>query len=120
MTDSVIELLEEVRNQLEYMDERSPSGTTPAVLVRVNAMIAELVEPVSSDRKRRAIPITAAKRIAKDYGWDQVIIYARRCDDKNGEHITTYGINREHCSAAAKIGAWLKKVAGWPEEKKGG
>lgn len=63
------------------------------------------------------IPIAAAKRIAKEYGYDQVIIYARVCHDSpqpHGEHVTTYGRNRDHCDAAAKIGNHLKyKVFGW-------
>ena len=65
----------------------------------------------------KPIPISAAEKIAKDYGYDQVIIYARRCHDSpqpHGEHMTTYGRNPEHCGAAAKIGKFLqKKVMGW-------
>lgn len=59
----------------------------------------------------RDIPIAAAKRIAHEYGYDQVIIYARACHDSpkpHGEHVTTYGRNKEHCGAAAKIGDHLK------------
>ncbi len=69
----------------------------------------------------RDIPISAAKEIALRYGYDQVIIYARRCHDTpepHGEHVTTYGRNREHCGAAAKIGDHLKyKVFGWEREE---
>ena len=65
----------------------------------------------------RSIPISAAERIAKDYGYDQIIIVGRVCHDSpqpHGEHLTTYGRNREHCDAAAKIGDFLKfKVMGW-------
>lgn len=65
----------------------------------------------------RDIPISAAKHIAKAYGYDQVIIYGRVCHDSpepHGEHLTTYGRNHEHCDAAAKIGNHLKyKVFGW-------
>ena len=65
----------------------------------------------------KRIPISAAQRIAKDYGYDQVIIYARVCHDSpepHGEHMTTYGRNKEHCVAAAKIGNFLKyKIMGW-------
>ncbi len=64
----------------------------------------------------KRIPINAAKQIAKDYGYDQVIIYARVCHDSpepHGEHMTTYGRNREHCGAAAKIGASLRRFMGW-------
>lgn len=64
----------------------------------------------------KRIPITAAKEVAQKYGYDQVIIYARKVGespDPHGEHLTTYGVNREHCGAAAKIGNYLKKVMGW-------
>jgi hypothetical protein len=37
---ALVEALDEARRQLEYMDERSPSGTTPAVLARINALLA--------------------------------------------------------------------------------
>ena len=65
----------------------------------------------------RDIPIAAAKRIAKDYGYDQVIIYARKVDADNdigGEHMTTYGINKVHCGVAARIGSYLQReIMGW-------
>lgn len=65
----------------------------------------------------REIPISAAKRIAKEYRYDQVIIYARVCHDSpepHCEHMTTYGRNAEHCGAAARIGNFLKyKIMGW-------
>lgn len=57
------------------------------------------------------IPITAAKDIAKKYGYTQIIIIGR---SPSREHVTTYGINKEHCSTAAKIGNFLKyKVMNW-------
>lgn len=66
------------------------------------------------------IPIAAAREIAERYGYDQVIIVARRCHDTpepHGEHVTTYGRNAQHCSVAARIGNFLKfKVMGWAEE----
>lgn len=64
----------------------------------------------------KRIPITAAKAIAKEYGYDQVIIYARVCHDSplpHGEHMTTYGRNKEHCGAAAAIGNALKRFMQW-------
>lgn len=67
----------------------------------------------------REIPISAAKRIAEEYGYDQIIIYGRVCHDSpdpHGEHMTTYGRNKEHCGAAAKIGNYLKRCMHWPEE----
>lgn len=70
----------------------------------------------------KPIPISAAKHIAKGYGYDQVIVYARKVGDPandwmgGGEHMTTYGIDRANCDAAAKIGNFLKyKIMGWNE-----
>jgi hypothetical protein len=58
------------------------------------------------------VPIAAAKRIAEEYGYDQVIVITRRVGA--GEHVTTYGIDKQNCDAAAKIGDFLKfKVMGW-------
>ena len=37
----LLEALEEARRQLEYVDGRFPTGTTPAVLARINAAIAK-------------------------------------------------------------------------------
>lgn len=66
--------------------------------------------------KMLPIPISAARRIAEGYGYDQVIIIARRVGEGpgTGEHCTTYGRNEEHCSIAARCGDFLKhKVMGW-------
>lgn len=54
----------------------------------------------------KRIPISAAKRIADEYEYHQVIIIARKVGE--GEHCTTYGINRWHCAAAADIGNFFK------------
>lgn len=61
----------------------------------------------------KPIPISAAKRIASAYGYDQVVIYARRVGrhpDPHGEHMTSYGVNAEHCSIAARIAAKLQEM----------
>ena len=67
------------------------------------------------------IPIKAAEEIAKKYGYDQIVIIGRVVDkqDQSGwEHVTTYGVNKDHCRAAALIGNHLKyKVMGWPQPK---
>lgn len=57
----------------------------------------------------KTVPITAAKRIAKEYEKTQVIIL---CWDKqhNRTHITTYGVTKEDCKQAAEGG---NKIAGW-------
>lgn len=68
------------------------------------------------DRKR--IPISTAENIATRYGYDQVIIIARKVGEEGGEHVTTYGKNKEHCRVAALIGDHLKyEVMGWVKER---
>lgn len=71
----------------------------------------------------KPIPISAGENIAKTYGYDQVIIYARKVGNKTtgGEHLTTYGVNKLHCSVAAKIGDYLKsKIIGWYDKEPSG
>lgn len=61
------------------------------------------------------IPIAVAAKIAKDYGYDQVVIVARAVGI--GEHVTTYGRDKLNCSVAAQIGNSLKyKIMGWTKE----
>lgn len=68
--------------------------------------------------KYKPIPVKQAKEIAKKYGYDQVIIYARKVGDDGIEHMTTYGVDKDHCEAAAKIGDHLKyKVMGWKKDE---
>lgn len=64
---------------------------------------------------RVPIPISVAKRIAEKYGYDQVVIYGRRVGEApdGGEHITTYGRTKEHCSVAALMSEALQKFMGW-------
>lgn len=67
--------------------------------------------------KHKSIPVGVAKSIAKDYGYDQVIVIARKIGVGGGEHCTTYGNNKTHCAVAAKCGNFLKyKVMGWCKE----
>lgn len=64
----------------------------------------------------KRIPISAAELVAKTYGYDQVIIYARSVTTESnpgGEHMTTYGVTKVHCSVAAQIGNTLKRFMGW-------
>jgi hypothetical protein len=65
------------------------------------------------------IPVSAAKHIADRYGYDQVVIIARRVGDESephGEHVTTYGRDKAHCGVAARVGNFIKhKIMGWPE-----
>lgn len=75
---------------------------------------------MSIARKMRSIPVKAGERIAKEFGYDQVIIIARRVGEKpdpHGEHVTTYGITRIHCDVAARTGSYVKReIMGWPEQ----
>lgn len=62
----------------------------------------------------KKIPIHAAKEIAEKYGYEQVMIYARRTGEGGREHMTTYGVTKEHCSVMAKIAEFLQtKIMGW-------
>jgi hypothetical protein len=61
----------------------------------------------------KRIPITAAERIAKEYGYQQVVIYARATGTDGLEHMTTYGVTPTHCKIAARIGDRLKQFMGW-------
>lgn len=69
-------------------------------------------------RPMKRIPISAAERIAKEYGYDQIVVIGRRVGtdpEIHGEHVTTYGITKEHCRSAALQGTALKKIMGWEE-----
>lgn len=69
----------------------------------------------------KRIPISAARRIADDYGYDQVVIYARRvgnAPDPHGEHMTTYGVSKVHCVLAAKIADTLQRFMGWKPQSR--
>lgn len=61
----------------------------------------------------KKIPIAAAKRIADDYDYDQVVIYGRKVGEPGGEHLTTYGKTVEHCNVAGKMSKALQKFMGW-------
>jgi len=71
----------------------------------------------------KRIPISAARVIAEAYGYHQVVIIARCVGDDpapHGEHVTTYGVDKEHCAVAARIGDFIKhKIMGWPEKASG-
>lgn len=65
---------------------------------------------------KKRIPVSAAEVVAKKYGYDQVIIIGRKVGadpEPHGEHLTTYGVNKEHCKAAAKVGDRLKEIMKW-------
>jgi hypothetical protein len=62
----------------------------------------------------KPIPISAAKHIAEEYDYDQVIVIARKVGDAGGEHVTTYGADKANCDVAARIGDYLKyEIMNW-------
>lgn len=69
----------------------------------------------------KPIPVHVGRSIAEQYGYDQVVIIARRVDrdgKPGGEHCTTYGRDKANCDVAARIGDFLKyKVMGWVKEQ---
>lgn len=54
------------------------------------------------------IPITAAERIAKKYGYKQVVIVAR--NPPNDGYITSYGTNRAHCAVAGRMAEGIRAL----------
>lgn len=73
--------------------------------------------PDKVDAPMLPIPIAAARKIANEYGYSQVIIIGRRVGEHGGEHCTTYGVDKANCDVAARIGDFLKfKVMGWTRE----
>jgi hypothetical protein len=61
----------------------------------------------------KPVPIAAARRIAEEYGYDQVVVYARKVGSDGGEHLTTYGVDKVHCRVAARMADVLRKFMGW-------
>jgi hypothetical protein len=64
----------------------------------------------------KCIPITAAKGIAEDYGYDQVVVYARKVGKNGTEHMTTYGTTKQHCDIAARMAQALQVFMGWKND----
>jgi hypothetical protein len=65
----------------------------------------------------KRIPIAAGRRIAEQYGYDQVVIIARKVGEGGVEYVTTYGVDKANCAVAAKIGDFIKhKIMRWPEK----
>jgi len=63
----------------------------------------------------KPIPIAAAKRVAESYDYDQVVIIARKVSE--GEHVTTYGVDKANCDVAARIGDYIKyEIMKWERE----
>lgn len=64
------------------------------------------------------IPIATAEKIGKEHAYDQVIVYARRVGAAGLEWVTTWGRDKTHCDAAARIGDAIgRKVVAPLEER---
>lgn len=60
------------------------------------------------------IPIEAVENLGVVFGFDQVIVLARRVGDEGTEQLVTWGDSLEHKHAAARIGDRLTtEVFGW-------
>ena len=59
------------------------------------------------------IPIKAAKMIADKYNYDQIVIIGRKVGEFGGEHITTYGVTKQHCEIAGRMSKALQRFMGW-------
>lgn len=60
------------------------------------------------------IPLAEAKRLVRQYGYDQVVIVARKTGERGMEHVATFGADRKHCDIAAMIGDYLKyEIMNW-------
>ena len=63
----------------------------------------------------RSIPIFTAGNPARIYGYDQVVVIARKVGEDG--YVTTYGVDGPNCTVAARVGDYLKHVIiGWPKE----
>ena len=61
------------------------------------------------------IKIEDAKKLAKDLGCTEIVIYG--CDRDSGiESVATYGVSKEDGNEAADKGNEIKRLMGWPEE----
>ena len=102
--------LEEWRNGLRPRD-------ADEVFTALSALEAALPKPETGETRMKPIPIRAARHIADEYGYDQVVIIARAVGTNGAEHCTTYGKTRAHCEIAARIGDYIKhKIMGWPDK----
>lgn len=64
---------------------------------------------------RKAIPVSAASALAKQYNFDQIVVIARRIG--GSESVTTFGKGRIHKDIAARTGEFLQReVMGWARE----
>lgn len=78
---------------------------------------------MAEERKKRGhfdfIPVKVAKAIGERFGYDQVLIVARKTGKGGGERVVTWGRNKAHCDVALRIADFL--VEKWKQlrEEKG-
>ena len=65
----------------------------------------------------KRIPISKAKEIANQYGYEKVIILAITTDSKEDRFqfwLTTYGKNKKFCGVAKQVGEFFIRVLNHP------
>lgn len=66
----------------------------------------------------KPIPVSAARQVADEHGYDQIIIIGRKVGNDGGESVATYGVDVPNCNAAAQIGDYLRyTIMGWPKDE---
>lgn len=69
---------------------------------------------MEKNKRAKLVPISSLKKIAEDFGYDQVINVS--WDKSTGvTNMATYGSDEEQCQQAAVGGNFVKKALGWPE-----
>jgi len=101
------------------MDPESPTaiqnGRYMGISYRLRALADRAPTGAAPEPAAVPIPVAAGRAIANNYGYDQVVIVARRIGGI--EHVTTYGRDKAHCDVAARMGHFFKhKLMGWPAE----
>ena len=110
---ALVEALREARLQLEYLDGRWPTGTTPAILTKIDAALASSGNEATGDDKG------LVKRLIGGAVWSMSIA------DQEAEHLTPrqieklYDASNAMRSAADRLNALSSgnEVAGNQKEK---
>lgn len=85
------------------------------IIVKALGMLVEERKRMATQSGRKTIPVSAAAALSQKYGFDQVVIIARKIG--GGESVTTYGKGRVHKDIAARTGEFLyREVMGWARE----
>lgn len=62
----------------------------------------------------KEIPISEAKKICNDYGYDELIIFGANYNQPM-QHVTTWGVNKQACENAGLGGDFIKKHLNWED-----